>query len=535
MPGTTAYPDSIDDTAALIAYTRTGDPDAFAVLIRRYGSMVLATCRRTLRNNADAEDAAQDTFLKLAQQASTIRENTGAWLHAAAMTTSIDLIRRRGAQRRAEQKATPRVDAAQADPTDAASWRDVEPLIDDALAELSDADRDLLVARFLAGRSLADIAESSGVSEGTVSRRAKRALERLRTVMAASGLALGGAASLEAILGHAAAGAVSPALAATLGKIGLAGLGATEGGAPTGKILAGVIATVAVITSVALLVATPATISGSGQPARRSTDAAPVELGPERPSRRTSRYSSVSTADDSFTGRGVFIGARGLSIGHGYFPETGENIRAFIRFIDSETVRAEGEPDRVIFNSVVDSISPIDLPYGRFRLGQRLRIEAHFDKWGRLVLQELDGEAQLGRNEPSWYGVRPPPGWPEFGQIPDEAGPHGLLGPWAEAERIPLSLSRNEIRLGTDVWAASRFRIIEWERAEGYSRVLAIEAGGRNPRLIGTRIKLLIREEEDGYSLGFFEPGSARADSFPGSFEFSPRNPLRILRFREND
>ena len=50
---------------------------------------------------------------------------------------------------------------------------------------------------------------------------------------------------------------------------------------------------------------------------------------------------------------------------------------------------------------------------------------------------------------------------------------------------------------------------------------------------MSTRFKLLIREEKDGYSLGFFEPGTQRGQSWPRSFEFSAQNPLKILRFRK--
>ena len=84
----------LDDIAALRRFAASGDPRGFEVVASRYRGMVLATCRRVLGTEADAEDAAQETFLKLARSAKTIKANAGAWLHACAVRTSIDQLRR---------------------------------------------------------------------------------------------------------------------------------------------------------------------------------------------------------------------------------------------------------------------------------------------------------------------------------------------------------------------------------------------------------------------------------------------------------
>ena len=72
--------ESMDDSLALRRFATQGDPAAFRALTQRYQSMVFATCRRVLRSQADAEDAAQETFLKFARAAATIRGNAAAWL-----------------------------------------------------------------------------------------------------------------------------------------------------------------------------------------------------------------------------------------------------------------------------------------------------------------------------------------------------------------------------------------------------------------------------------------------------------------------
>jgi len=75
---------------------RAGDRDAFEEVVDRYGLQLLRTARLILRDEALAEDAIQETFLKAWQRIGSLRdEDPGPWLTRITMNESISTYRRR--------------------------------------------------------------------------------------------------------------------------------------------------------------------------------------------------------------------------------------------------------------------------------------------------------------------------------------------------------------------------------------------------------------------------------------------------------
>ncbi len=63
----------LTDAALLESYVATGNEAAFEALLVRHGAMVYSVCRHVLRNEADAADAFQATFLVLVRTKVTLR------------------------------------------------------------------------------------------------------------------------------------------------------------------------------------------------------------------------------------------------------------------------------------------------------------------------------------------------------------------------------------------------------------------------------------------------------------------------------
>ncbi|HZT79906.1 MAG TPA: sigma-70 family RNA polymerase sigma factor, partial [Gemmataceae bacterium] len=198
------------DRALLERFTRHGDAEAFAALVRRHGPMVLGVCRRLLHNGHDADDAFQAVFLLLLRKAGSLRrpDHLGPWLHGVARRVALKArclgLRRRG---REEPLADPPAPPA----ADDLVWRDLRPVLDDAVRSLPAKYRTPFVLCYLQGMTYAEAARHLDCPPGTVATRLSRAREQLRARLVRRGVTLS-AGALAATLAGAAEAAVTPAL-----------------------------------------------------------------------------------------------------------------------------------------------------------------------------------------------------------------------------------------------------------------------------------------------------------------------------------
>jgi RNA polymerase sigma-70 factor (ECF subfamily) len=167
-----------------------GDRAAFEALMTRHRQAVYRLCWAATGNHADADDAAQETFVRLFRSLPSydVSRPFGPWLRKIAWNTSLSVRRdaKAGLYRVPESEAQEPVDPLP-NPEAVAERNEETERVAGAMAGLPADLRTVLVLRAVEGLSYAEIAESTGVPAGTVMSRLSRARERMADLLGKGG------------------------------------------------------------------------------------------------------------------------------------------------------------------------------------------------------------------------------------------------------------------------------------------------------------------------------------------------------------
>jgi RNA polymerase sigma-70 factor, ECF subfamily len=177
------------DEAALVASAQRGDQAAFAALVRLHQRTIYGVAWGLTRNAADADDLAQETFVRAWQALGRFRvgEPMRPWLTRITVNLAYSLFRRR--KRRPETPIEPLEEAgmqwaAADDPVAEAEGREQSARLNAALQNLSEDHRTILVLRVVQDLSYEEIAKTLEIPAGTVMSRLSRARAELREKLA---------------------------------------------------------------------------------------------------------------------------------------------------------------------------------------------------------------------------------------------------------------------------------------------------------------------------------------------------------------
>lgn len=210
-----------ENAALLRNYVETASNEAFGQLVARHFDLVYSAALRLVGGDAHlAQDVAQTVFTDLARKAKAIPQDAllGGWLYQHTRFIASKAVRTERRRHARERQAVEM--NAQNEPSDAV-WRQLAPLLEEAMGRLSAADRNAIVLRYFEHRPFRGVGDALGVSEDGARKRVERALEQLRSFFGRRGLSVS-AVSLAEVLNSQAVAIAPVGLAASITTASLA-------------------------------------------------------------------------------------------------------------------------------------------------------------------------------------------------------------------------------------------------------------------------------------------------------------------------
>jgi RNA polymerase sigma factor (sigma-70 family) len=248
------------DARLLSDFASRRDEAAFHELVTRHAGLVYSAALRQLESPAVAADVAQTVFTDLAQKAASLAgkismdSSLAGWLHRATRYVALNHLRDDRRRRDHERQA---MEQLLIDSEPSADWRQIAPVLDEALDSLDDDDREALLLRYFKNQDFRAVGVALGVSDDTAQKRVSRAVEKLREFFSNKKITIG-AGSLGILISANAVQSAPAGLVATLSTTALAGAAGTTVAVIAGK-------TIIMTTMQKILVgATVAILAGAG-------------------------------------------------------------------------------------------------------------------------------------------------------------------------------------------------------------------------------------------------------------------------------
>ena len=188
----------------IIAKVTAGDVNAYAELVEEYQTRVYNLALKMLGNDADAQDIAQEAFLKAYRALDMFRGESGfsSWMYRLTTNLCIDFLRKEKKNRadsitviRNDEPEEQEIPDLRYNPETVLERQELRGAIKSALMELGPEYRQAVVMRELGGMSYAEIADELEIELGTVKSRIARARQKMRSFLINNGNFFDAAAS----------------------------------------------------------------------------------------------------------------------------------------------------------------------------------------------------------------------------------------------------------------------------------------------------------------------------------------------------
>jgi RNA polymerase sigma-70 factor (ECF subfamily) len=173
--------------ASLVVRAQEGDRDAYGRLVEQFQRTVYAVCLGRLGNPSEALELTQEVFLHALKRLDQLREpeRFAGWVRQIAVRLAINWATRRVAVPSVESQVLEGATGLRDDPLDELIARERARRLWEGLGRLKPLDRETLVAFYIQGHSLLEIAARLETPIGTIKRRLHVARKRLRAELMA--------------------------------------------------------------------------------------------------------------------------------------------------------------------------------------------------------------------------------------------------------------------------------------------------------------------------------------------------------------
>jgi RNA polymerase sigma factor (sigma-70 family) len=177
----------VADMELLRQYADRNSDEAFAALVARHVNLVYSAALRKTGNADAAGEITQAVFIILAQKAGRLSQRTilSGWLYQTTRLTAANFLRTEIRRVRREQEAYMQSLANETEPE---LWPQMAPLLEDAMGQLGEKDRNAIALRFFEGKSFQEIGAAFGASENAAKKRVAHALEKLHRYFSKHGV-----------------------------------------------------------------------------------------------------------------------------------------------------------------------------------------------------------------------------------------------------------------------------------------------------------------------------------------------------------
>jgi RNA polymerase sigma-70 factor, ECF subfamily len=173
------------DDRDLIERFKSGDPSGFVDLVHRYQDRIYNLCRYMIGDAQDAQDAAQDVFLKVHGNLKSYKPDSSlyTWLYRITVNTCLDHQKKKRPKPFEDESAIDNIASAHPSPERLYRSKETGRLIEEALQRLPKAFRAAIVLKEIEGLSYEEISIVLHASLGTIKSRISRAREELRRLL----------------------------------------------------------------------------------------------------------------------------------------------------------------------------------------------------------------------------------------------------------------------------------------------------------------------------------------------------------------